>query len=156
MFRQFQYEAEFYPSLTRIPLDVRLKLDITGIKISLKDWLAFAFAERVVLCHLPCESDEEKQAFTAYLDFLSLKYSGAPIGRTGELSSVLWHESVVPPAVRAKSGGTGQVVTPHEWLGWNFHERYALYKTATSQSQPEAFSGVLEQLRAEKNLTAGS
>ncbi len=156
MFYRFQYEAEFYPSLTRVPLDVRLKLDIAGIKISLKDWLAFSFAERVALCHLPCESDEEKQAFTAYFDFLSLKYSGAPVGRTEALNSTLWHESAVPPAVRKKSAEANQEVTQHEWVGWNFHERYALYKTATSQSQPEAFARVLEQLRAEKYPTAGS
>ena len=156
MFYRFQYEAEFYPSLTRVPLDVRLKLDITGVKISLKDWLAFAFAERVVLCHLPCESGEEKQAFTAYLDFLSRKHAGAPVARTEELSSALWHESAVPPAVREKSAEANHAVTRHEWLGWNFHERYALYKTATSRSQPEAFARVLEQLRAEKNRAAGS
>jgi len=38
-------------------------------------------------------------------------------------------------------------VTPQEWFNWQCHERYALYKTATSQSQPDAFAQVLEQLR---------
>ena len=41
MFHRYDYESEFYPSLTRLPLDVRRKLDVTGIKVSLKDWLSF-------------------------------------------------------------------------------------------------------------------
>src|SRR5437879_13659951 len=82
MFHHFRYEAEYYPTLSRLPLDVRMKLDVTGLKISLDDWLSFSFAERTVLCHLPCASDEEKSAFRAYLDFLSLKYRGAPVAVT--------------------------------------------------------------------------
>jgi len=65
MFHHFRYEAEYYPTLSRLPLDVRMKLDVTGLKISLDDWLSFSFAERTVLCHLPCASDEEKSAFRA-------------------------------------------------------------------------------------------
>jgi hypothetical protein len=77
MFHRYQYESETYPSLSRIPLHVRMKLDVTGIKISLKDWLAFSIEERTVLCHLPVETEEEKQAFASYLDFLSRR---APSG----------------------------------------------------------------------------
>ena len=55
MFHRYDYEAEFYPSLSRLPLDLRRKLDITGFKISLKEWLAWSLEERTALCHLPCE-----------------------------------------------------------------------------------------------------
>ena len=58
MFNRYRYEAEFYRTLNRIPLDVRMKLDLAGVKISLKDWLAFSFEERTVLCHLPIETDD--------------------------------------------------------------------------------------------------
>ncbi len=74
MFHRYQHESDSYPSLSRIPLDVRLKLDVTGIKIALKDWLAFSIEERTILCHLPIETEEERQAFTSYLDFLSRRY----------------------------------------------------------------------------------
>src|SRR5437763_448159 len=66
MFHRFRYEAEYYPNLSRLPIDVRMKLDVTGIKISLNDWLSFSFAERTVLCHLPCSSEEEKAVFTPH------------------------------------------------------------------------------------------
>src|ERR1051325_12024772 len=90
MFHRFRYETEFYPSLSRIPLHVRMKLDLTGIRISLKDWLAFDFAERAALCHLPCRLSDERQVFVGYLDFLSRKYYGTPVLVTTALDSALW------------------------------------------------------------------
>ena len=63
MFHRYDYEVEFYPSLSRLPLDLRRKLDISGVKLSLKDWLAISLEERTVLCHLPCDYDEERQVF---------------------------------------------------------------------------------------------
>ena len=156
MFHRFRYESEYYPTLSRLPLHARMKLDLTGIKISLDDWLSFSFAERTVLCHLPCDSDEEKRAFRAYLDFLSQRYRSAPAGVTEMMDSALWERSSVPAAVREKSAESGAVVSAAEWLGWEFHQRYALYKTAISKSQPEAFADVLDELRQLKALATGS
>lgn len=156
MFHRFRYESEYYPTLSRLPLHVRMKLDLTGIKISLDDWLSFSFAERTVLCHLPYDSDEEKRAFQIYLDFLSQKYRSTPASRTDMIASALWQPSRVPAAVLEKSAAAGTLVTAAEWLGWESHERYALYKTAISNSQPEAFADVLDELRQPKQHTTGS
>lgn len=151
MFHRFQYENEYYPTLSRVPLDVRMKLDVTGTKISLKDWLAFDFAERTVLCHLAIESADERRAFVAYLDFLSRRYSGRPVETTTAMSSALWSTSSIPEPVIERSASRAGAVTSEEWAHWPSHERYALYKTATSTKQPEAFAQVLAELRASKN-----
>jgi len=147
MFHRYDYEAEFYPALSRLPLDLRRKLDVTGIKISLKHWLAYSMEERAVLCHLPCNSDDEKEVFLRYLDFLSKKYLGQPTEKTAAMSAALWGDSVVPDAVVEKSHALHQTVTLEEWRRWQSHQRYAVYKTAVSKSQPEAFELVLRQLR---------
>lgn len=156
MFYRFRYEAEYYPNLSRVPIDVRMKLDVTGVKTSLNDWLSFSFAERTVLCHLPCASDEEKAVFTAYLNFLSQKYRGVPVPRTKIMDNALWERSPVPEPVREKSAESGVVITTSEWLGWQPPQRYALYKTAISKSQPEAFADVLDELRQKRKLATGS
>lgn len=155
MFHRFCHEAEYYPTLSRLPLHMRMKLDLIGVKISLKDWLSISFAERTVLCHLPCASDEEKAVLTAYLDFLSQKYRGVPVQMTEIMDSALWEQSLVPEPVREKSAEAG-VVTTNEWLGWQSHQRYALYKTAISKSQPEAFADVLDELRQKRKLATGT
>jgi hypothetical protein len=43
-----------------------------------------------------------------------------------------------------------------EWRRWEPHQRYALYKTAISKSQPEAFADILDELRAGIKSAAGS
>jgi hypothetical protein len=151
MFFRFSYEAEFYPALNRLPLHVRMKLDLTGIKISLKDWLAFSFEERTVLCHLPIETGDERTAFRSYIDFLSRKYCGKPAATTEVMASSLWEPMEVPEPVARKSAATSHPVTLAEWGHWQAHQRYALYKTAISKSQPEAFEKVLNELRKAKS-----
>ncbi len=146
MFHRYQFEAEFYPTLSRLPLDLRRKLDVTGIKLPLKDWQALSFEERTVLCHLPCDADDETAAFTNYLDFLSRKYTGAPIERMAALDHSLWGPMAVPQAVGEKSSALNRTVTLDRWHRWTAHDRYALYKTAVSKSQPQAFEQVLIQL----------
>lgn len=147
MFHRYDFEAEFYRSLSRLPLDLRRKLDVTGIKIALKDWLAFSLEERTVLCHLPCDSDEEKQVFAAYLDFISRQYNGKSIEKTDALDNALWSETPVPEAVVQRCVSLNHNITLEEWRRWQSHHRYALYKTAISKNQPEAFEQVLDQLR---------
>ena len=147
MFHRYRCEAEFYPSLNRIPLDVRMKLDLTGLKISLKDWLAYSIEERSVLCHLPINDPEEQQAFVGYVDFLCRKYRNQPVEVTAALHPVLWNASEVPEAVAQKSAACFNTVMLTEWRDWEPHQRYALYKTAISKSQPEAFADILDELR---------
>jgi hypothetical protein len=148
MFYRFTYESEFYPSLSRVPMSVRMKMDLTGVKISLDDWLVFSFEERTVLCHLPVDTGEERQVFIAYLDFLSQKYCGAPIDLTQALESSLWDDlDNVPRAVIDKSAPQGRGVSREEWTRWKSHERYALYKTAIAKRDTEAFFALLRELR---------
>jgi hypothetical protein len=147
MFHRFRYEAEFYPSLSRIPLHVRMKLDLTGLKISLSDWLACAFEERRVLCHLPVATEEERQIFAAYVDFLCRKYRGNAVTVAPVLDSSRWQADKVPVEVAQKSASCFNTITISEWQTWEPHQRYALYKTAVSKSQPEAFADILDELR---------
>ena len=153
MFHRYRHESDIYPSLSRIPLDVRMKLDVTGIKISLKDWLAFSIEERTVLCHLPIETEEERQAFTSYLDFLSRRYlrrarRGQP-RPSAALSGTV--RTKCPGRSLAKASRRLHPVTVEEWRRWKSYQRYALYKTALSKSDPEQFFAVLKELRELKD-----
>jgi hypothetical protein len=148
MFHRFAFESEFYPTLSRIPVHARMKLDVTGVKISLEEWLAFSFEERQVLCHLPAEEDDERQAFISYLDYLCRKYRGRPAAKTTPLSPSVWDSpSLVPEPVLQKSSTVSRSVTPEEWLHWRSFQRYALYKTAVSRNDPGAFPALLVELR---------
>lgn len=149
MFYRFRFESSIYPGLSRIPLHVRMKLDLTGTRISLKTWLAFSPQERTVLCHLPTDTQEEKDAFSGYLDFLSQKYLGKAADRVQPLAAPPWEDSErVPIPVQNKSHESGQAVTLAEWSRWNASQRYALYKLAVSKYEPDQFHEALKDFRA--------
>ena len=147
MFHRFQYEKAFYPNLDRLPLHVRMKLDLTGIKLSLKQWLAFHIEERIAICHLPIEQEDERQVFKDYLNFLLRQYCGVLAQELPPMEPLWEFSDQVPAAVLERSGDNGNAVTLGEWIKWASHQRYALYKTAVSKSEPEKFFAVLDELR---------
>ncbi len=148
MFYRYNFESEIYPSLSLIPLHVRMKLDITGVKISLKTWLAFSMEERWVLCHLPAETEEEKENFSSYLAFLTRHYVGEEPSRVQAVTDPPWEDSgQVPDSVRAKSDGIDRPVTLEEWSQWNTCQRFALCKLSVSKNEPEKFYQALLEFR---------
>jgi len=150
MFYRYQFESEIYPTLSRIPLHVRMKLDLTGAKISLKSWLAFSLEERGVLCHLPVEMEEERKAFASYLGFLSRRYLGEEAARISPVTDPPWENpNRIPDSVRAMSEKAGEAVTSQEWRQWNSCQRYAVFKLSTSKNDPEQFFQALKEFRPE-------
>ncbi len=67
MFRRFEFEKELYGTLEFIPLSVRRKLDLAGVKLHLKEWQALSRVERQVICHFPVASPEECGVLAAFL-----------------------------------------------------------------------------------------
>jgi hypothetical protein len=129
-----------------------MKLDATGVKISLEDWLSFDFVERSVLCHLPADTEDEAHVFVSYLDYLSRKHRGRNVARTAPLASTAWDTDGAVPAPVAQQGTAGQQpVSTEEWTRWKPHQRYALYKTALSKNDPEGFFALLRELRESRS-----
>lgn len=148
MFYRYRFESEIYPSLRLIPLHVRMKLDLTGVKISLKSWLAFSLEERHVLCHLPIATEEEREIFASYLDFLSRRYLGEGIQRISPITDPPWENPArLPESVQARSEELGRKVTLEEWSQWDPCQRYALFKLSISKNEPEQFHEALREFR---------
>jgi hypothetical protein len=147
MFRRFGFEAEFYADLSRLPLQVRMKLDLAGVKIPLDDWRSLHLVERSVLCHIPADTEEEMRVFVSYLDYLSCKYHGRNAARMDPVPRNAWDDPIVPPPVAARSATAMKPVRAEEWARWQPVERYAVYKTALSRNDPGAFAALLDELR---------
>lgn len=148
MFYRYRFESEIYPALSLIPLHVRMKLDLTGIKISLKTWRALSLEERRALCHLPVETEEERNAFSSYLDFLSQRYLGERVTPGPPTIDPPWEQAnPVPEPVRIKAEERGEAVTASEWSRWDRYQRYALFKLSISKNEPELFYEALREFR---------
>ncbi len=148
MFNRYRFESEVYDSLDRMPLDVRMKLDRTGAKISLKDWSAFSLQERWALCDLPVEAEEGGGDFISYLLVLVRKYKGEELELVSPPSNHHWEDAgQVPPPVLERSMGLGKAVSSEEWAQWDPFQRYALYKLSVSKNEPEQLRKALEEFR---------
>lgn len=149
MFHRFEFEAQFYPTLERLPFHLRMKLDATGVKLSLEIWHAFSLEERWALCHLPVDGRDEREVFVSYLAFLVKRYSNRALEKTEIIDSQLWErsDSVPLPVEEKSSNGPGGRITLAEWGQWKNHERYVLYKTALSKNDPALFYAASRELR---------
>jgi hypothetical protein len=86
------------------------------------------------------------------LSFLSQQHCGAPAKTVPPMDPSLWEiPGRVPAVVLEQSERNGKAVSPEEWMEWASYQRYALYKTAVSRSEPEKFFAVLDQLRKDKS-----
>lgn len=55
----FQFEQDKYYALRRIPMIMRLKLDLCGIKLTIGDWSKFPRADREQLVAMPYQTPEQ-------------------------------------------------------------------------------------------------
>jgi hypothetical protein len=145
MFYRYRFESQIYSSLSRIPLHVRMKLDLAGLKISLQTWLALSPEGRWTLCHLPADTQEEREVFAAFLNWLCRHSSVAGADQVSP-ADPLWEQGDrIPDAVVSKARQWGLTLALDEWAGWNLCERYAVVKLSSSQYEVEKFYEAVEE-----------
>lgn len=126
----FAFESDFTGTLRCIPMIVRLKLDLCGIKLSLRQWSRFTRDDRAALVEGPCETAAEAAAYGAAL-------SGLIAERAGEIAvslpidpALAWADSSeVPERVAAYVEGLGlAALTVGQWAGLSALQRFAVFK----------------------------
>lgn len=126
----FRFESDQERSLAYIPMLVRMKLDASGVKLSLAQWNQLPEPERRRLLKLPCDNKDQAGSYRELLCDLILRYTGEP-ARLLELPHELAWNSVdeVPARLihRAKDLG---LVPPSlvQWRALTAAQRFALLK----------------------------
>lgn len=128
--RTFEFEKDFVGTLRCIPMAVRFKLDLSGIKLSLRQWSRLIEPERRWLLEYRCDTPVNVQF---YRDTLSEFIEN----RTGEVAkpiasdeAVEWTSSNrVPEAVTIQSA-VKRVAAPtaDQWRKLTDLQRFALIK----------------------------
>lgn len=125
----FEFEKEFVEDRIRcIPMIVRYKLDITGIKLSLAQWSSFAPEERYLLATLPCDTQQEINRYETYLQSLLQRHG---LGEAERL-----HGKAILPflgwelfdRVNSRAIELGQRLEPEQWKNLSVLQRFALSK----------------------------
>lgn len=126
----FRYEQDKYYPLRRIPMIMRLKLDLCGVKLSIGDWSKFSREEREALVMMPYATPGEIAAIRSRLLELIAACGGdstetAPVGRDAPWADA----SVVPASVGRQLQALGMPApTREQWAGLSDLQRFALLK----------------------------
>ena len=126
----FDFEHDFVGNWRCIPLCVRRKLDLAGIKLRLSHWLAMPEAQRQELVLWGDDAD----ALRALATHLKQRTRDLPDGEAQDLpiaSQEPWQQGGEPPvAVTAAAAALGYSLSPECWLALSELERFALCKLA--------------------------
>ncbi len=126
MFRLFKFEKDIDDRLELVPMAVRRKFDLIGLKIHLKQWTALTLAERRSVCHLPVESLEEREVLAAFLKQVIARHTGA------EPSAMPPAADIAPATIPDR---VGEMISRHRldsarWREFDAEQRFALDKCA--------------------------
>ena len=126
----FDFEQDFVGNWRCIPLCVRRKLDLSGVKLKLSHWLAMQHEQRQQLV----DWDDRSQALTALAEHCRALTRGMADGEAGTCPKACnepWQiRSAVAERVAAAAAIRGIELSLTRWQQLNELERFALCKLA--------------------------
>jgi hypothetical protein len=126
----FTFERDFVGNWRCIPLCLRRKLDLAGIKLRLNHWLALDQRQRQELVNWPDDPD----ALTAMGEHIRTLTAPMADGEARSLPPAVaepWQRGEeVPQDVRASAAGLGVELQQERWRRLDELERFALCKLA--------------------------
>ena len=143
MYLRFEFEGDLHRTLEFIPLAVRRKMDLAGLKLSLAAWTAMTRAERLAVCHLPVEGPEDLDVYREALAGFAARagHPAAPL-EGGALDGSAWAAARVPDTVAARA----KALTPARWKALSDEARYVLWRLAETRRGPEKLDAALREL----------
>jgi hypothetical protein len=144
MYLRFELEGDLHRTLEFIPLAVRRKLDLAGLKLSLKGWTAFSRAERLAVCHLPVDGPGDLDVYREALAGFAER-AGHPVAllEGGPIDARAWGASRIPDTVAARA----PALSAAQWSALPDEARYVLLRLAEPRRGPEKLDAALRELR---------
>jgi hypothetical protein len=137
----FRFEVDFGGTLRCIPMSVRLKLDQTGIKLSLKQWNRIPPPGRRELVERPCTTAVETEAYKKYLVSQIEAHTRTTVEYAPLDASPPWADATaVPERISEWAAGLG-VAPPsaEQWALLTPLQRFALFKLTRPGHSNENF-----------------
>jgi hypothetical protein len=147
MYLRFSFEGDLHRTLEFIPLTVRRKLDLAGLKPSLAAWTALTRAEKLAVCHLPVDGPEDVEVYREAVQGFAHR-AGKVIEplEGGPVDPAAWGPSQFPASLAARLPETGARLSPQQWSGLSEEARYALVRLAEPRRNPEKLIAALREL----------
>ena len=144
----FAFEQDFIGNWRCIPLCVRRKLDLCGVKLKLNHWLLLSKDQRQTLVDWPDGADALRQLRQHLRDCTRTMADGMAKDLP-PVSSAPWQQvEVLPDAVQEAATARGVLLSLEQWARLSELDRFALCKLARPghdhHNLDAAFSEVLE------------
>jgi hypothetical protein len=148
MFRRFEFEKEVYKTFDQMPMTVRRKLDLLGVKLHLKQWQALSRVERLIVCHFPVTLTEEREVLTAYLGEAVMRHDGSTLATvTPRASGAQSEPEGIPPDAEQVMR---QLRLPEQaWYRLDPDERFALARLARRGA--DKFADAWHEFESDRN-----
>jgi hypothetical protein len=126
----FQYEQDKYYPLRRIPMIMRMKLDLCGVKLTIGDWSKFSREDREQLVVMPYRTQEDLVALRTRLLELAAAIDGDSMPTAPISLPAPWTiTSSVPDNVCKHIQALGKPVpSVQQWATLSDIQRFALLK----------------------------
>ncbi len=126
----FLFEADFVEDNIRcIPMIVRLKLDLTGVKLSLAAWSKCSVQERQKLASMPCHTGDDRMMYKSFAERLVSVHTDEPVKYIPVPLQPLWEDiRAVPEELKSQADIYGWTITEEQWKLLPTLRRFALLK----------------------------
>jgi hypothetical protein len=143
----FAFEDDFVVTLRCIPMAVRFKLDLCGVKVSLRQWSRFTPDDRRDLLLQPCERAADIAAYRTSLIRLIEERGGGEVKPLPDGSTVPWDQAERIPAAVTAFAGSVSVDPPTDaaWSALTPLQRFVLLKLSRDNHDNVNFLPALEE-----------
>ena len=126
----FSFETDFAGALYCIPMAVRRKLDLCGVKVSLKQWNRFTLEEREQLVSRSCDTPAETDAYQQEVaQLLQTRAGDTPQFLDRDAGTEWKNTATVPQRLIEYSDERGVTApTQAQWAALTELQRFALFK----------------------------
>lgn len=147
----FTFEKDFFENGIRcIPMLVRFKLDLAGIKLKLKEWVKFTMEEKEYLSDQSCDTAIEITTYRNHLKQLVRNCTGhEPTEMTVDQDPAWARISYVNPEVDLQAICFGWKISLQQWQNLTNLQRFALLKLCRPGHENENFPKAMREF----NLT---
>lgn len=149
----FNFEMDFATSLRCIPMIVRMKLDLCGVKLSLRQWCRFTRQEREILVIQSVTTLAEEEGYREFLLHLIKTRTGEEPKLLPSAKTEPWQLlHSVPEVIKLKAKEKGlQAPTPDQWQHLSPLQRFALLKLTRSGHENQNFAPALKEFLGVKD-----
>ena len=143
----FQFEEEFMENNMRcIPMIIRFKMDMAGIKLKLSEWKKFSKEERIELAVMNCGFHEASEQYAGYLAGLIKKYTRRDPTSMEVNKTPAWKDRHSIPGILIEKLKEFDWSLPiAQWKGLTDLQRFALLKLCRPGHENKNFPKAMKE-----------